>query len=108
MHIFLHALSLHVIVQCITVMNIISGSALQVRRLEESTTLNAKTEQCISAKLSGNELNRGVEHTQGYVSAFHDRKNKAAHCNSGVKHTQNYDRAIHECKNIRLRGFLVE
>jgi len=30
-------------------------SALQVRRLEESTALNAKTEQCITAKLSGNE-----------------------------------------------------
>jgi len=54
-------------------MNIIS--ALQVRRLEESTALNAKTEQCITAKLSGNELNRGVEHTQCYVSAFHDCKN---------------------------------
>jgi len=91
----------------ITVMNIISASSW---RLEESTALNAKIEQCITAKLSGNELNRGAEHTQCYVSAFHDCKNVRLRIEtvSGVKHTQSYDRAVHKCKNIKLHRCLIE
>jgi len=42
-----HALSLLVVVQCVTVMNIL---ALQVRRPEQNTELNATTEQFIVAK----------------------------------------------------------
>jgi len=41
MHIILNALSLLVVVQCVTLMNI---SALQVRRPEQNTALNAQTE----------------------------------------------------------------
>ena len=59
-------------------------SALQGRRPEQNTALNAKTEQFITAKLSGIALNRGVEHTHCCASAFH------------------------KCKNIRLRKCLVE
>jgi len=32
---------------------------LQVRRLEQNTALNAKTEQFITAKISGNALTQG-------------------------------------------------
>jgi len=42
MHITLHALSLLVVVQCVTVMNI-NLSALQVRRAEQNTALIAET-----------------------------------------------------------------
>jgi len=49
------ALSL-VVVQCATVTNI---SALHVRRLEQNTAFNAKTEQFIIAKISGNALKQG-------------------------------------------------
>ena len=56
MHSITHALSLldveHDVVQCGTVLNILS--ALQVRRPEQNTALNAKTEQFITAKISGN------------------------------------------------------
>jgi len=43
-----------------------------------------KTEQFITAKISGNALKQGVEHAQCYVSA------------------------VHSCKNTRLRECLVE
>jgi len=59
-------------------------STLHVRIPEQNTALNAKTEQYITAKISGNALKRGVEHTQFYV---------------GV---------VHNCKNIRLRIKTVE
>jgi len=55
MHIILHALSL-IVVQCATVVNI---SALQIRRPEQNTALNAKTEQFVTAKISGNAWKLG-------------------------------------------------
>jgi len=56
MHVILHALSLLVVVQCVIVVNI---SALQIRRPELNTALNAKTEQFITANISGNVLKHG-------------------------------------------------
>jgi len=59
MHNILHPLSLFVVVQCVTVMNI-NLSAIQVRRPEENTpALNAETEQFITAKISGHSLKQG-------------------------------------------------
>jgi len=55
LHIVLHALSLLVVVQCVTAMNIII-SAFQVSRPVQHIALNAKTEQCITAKISGKAL----------------------------------------------------
>jgi len=49
MHIILHVLSLLVVVQCVTIMNILL-SALQVTRPEQNTALNAETKQLITAK----------------------------------------------------------
>jgi len=56
MHVTLHILSLLIVIQCVTVINI---TVLQVRRLEQNTALNAKTEQFITAKISGNALTQG-------------------------------------------------
>ena len=55
MHIILYALSLLVVAQCVTVMNI-HYQRSQVRRPEQNTALNAKTKQFINAKISGNPL----------------------------------------------------
>jgi len=75
MHILLHALSLLVLVQCITVMNI-NYMAFQV----QNTGLNARTEQFITAKISCNALKQERRtHSVCYVSA------------------------VHICENIRLR-----
>ena len=52
-HIILHVLSLLVIAQRV------KYSALQVRRPEPNTAINAKTEQFITAKISGNALKQG-------------------------------------------------
>ena len=77
MYIILHAFSLLVVVQCVTVMNLNYYQRSQVGRPEQITALNAKTKQCITAKISGSALkNRGTEHTQCYVvSAVHNYKN---------------------------------
>jgi len=58
MHIILHALSLLVVVQYVTVMNL-NVSALQVRRPKQNTALNATTEQFITTKISANTLKQG-------------------------------------------------
>jgi len=55
MHIILYALSLLVVAQCVTVMNI-HYQRSQVRRPEQNTALNAKTKQFINAKISGHPL----------------------------------------------------
>jgi len=48
-----------------------------MRRLEQNTTLKPRTEQIITAKISGNALKQESteEHTQCYVSAVHNCKN---------------------------------
>ena len=57
MHTVLHSLSIIVVVQCFTVMNKLS--AFKVRRPEQNTALNAKTEQFVTEKISGNTLKQG-------------------------------------------------
>jgi len=79
----LHALSLRVVVRCVTVINIIT-SALQVRRPEQETAFIARTEPFITAKYPATRQNRRVEHILCYANA------------------------VHNCKNIRLRIKTVE
>jgi len=81
LHIILCAFSL-LVLKCFTITHKLS--ALQIRRLEQSTAFNDKTERFITAKISGNVLKRGVEQIQCYVSA------------------------VHNCKYIRLRIKTVE
>jgi len=52
-------------------------SALQVRRPEQNTALNAMTDQFITAKISGNAAKQGnrTVHSQYYVSVVHNCKN---------------------------------
>jgi len=79
MHIFLHPLSLLVVAQCVTVMNI---NNYQRSRLGDrgKTALNAKTEQFITAKISGNALKQGSR-TQSVLRQRSSQlqKRKAAH-----------------------------
>jgi len=75
---------------------------LQVRRLEQNTALNAKTEQFITAKICGNALKQGSRTNQCYVSAVHNCKNVRLRLKK-----LNNDRAVYYCKNIRLRECLV-
>ena len=78
MHIIPHALSLLVVVKCVTVMNM--QSALQVKRPEQNTALNAKTEQFITAKLSRNTLKQGTRiHSVLRQRSLQLQKYKAAH-----------------------------
>jgi len=85
MHIILHILSL-LVVQCITVINKLS--ALQVRRPEQNTALNANTEQFITAKISGNALKQGsTPHSVLRQRSSQLQKYQAAHYNAGAKHT---------------------
>jgi len=63
MHIILHALFSYVVVQCVVVMNInyadnYQHSKLRDRSKAQHSTLS-KTEQLLSAKMSGSELNTG-------------------------------------------------
>ena len=55
-HAYYSTRTLLVVHICVTVMNI---SVLQVRRPEQKTALNAKTEQFIPAKTSGNAFKQG-------------------------------------------------
>jgi len=55
MHIILRTL----LTRCCGIMwhcNERKSSALEVRKLEQNTALSAKTEQCVTAKISGNAL----------------------------------------------------
>jgi len=86
MHIILYPLSLLVVLQCVTVMNLTRITALQVRRPEQNTSFNAKIEQFITAKLSGNALKQGSR-THALLSQRSSQlqKYKDAHSNNGVK-----------------------
>jgi len=72
MPIILHALSLLVVVQCVAVMNIYQRSKLGDRSKTRGA-LNATKEQFITAKYPATRYNRGVEHTECYVSAVHNQ-----------------------------------
>jgi len=97
-----------VVEQCVTVIKTnYCISALQVRRPEQSTALNAKTEQFITAKIPGNALKQ-ESRTHLMLRSSQLQKYKAAHKKSGVKHTQHSDKAVHNCKNVRMRECLVE
>jgi len=99
--IILHAPSFLVVVQCVTVMNIIYP--LQVRRPEQNTALNAKTEKFITAKISGNTLKQGSRaHSVLRHGSSQLQKYKSSHLNSGVKRNQWYDKY-----SIMLRECLV-
>jgi len=84
-------------------------SALQVGKPEQNTALNAKTEQFIIAKISGNTWTDGSRtHSVLQQRSLQLQKYTAAHYNSGVKHTQRYERTVHNCESIKLRESLVE
>jgi len=75
------------------------NSAFQVRRSEQNTALNAKTEQFITAKISGNAVKqRSWTYSVLRQRSWQLQKYKAAHCNSWVKPTQCCDRAVHNYK----------
>ena len=76
MHIFLHALSLLAVAQCVTVMNI-NLSALQVRRPEQNSTQRRAVNNC---KISGHALKQ-ESRTQSvlYQRSSQLQKRKAAH-----------------------------
>jgi len=50
-------------------------SAVQVRRREQDTPLNAQTNVPKRQKYPATRYNRGVEHNQGYVNAVHNCEN---------------------------------
>jgi len=70
---------------------------LQVRRPEQNTALSAKTEQFITAKISGNALKQGSR-TLSVLrqSSSQLQKYKVVHSKSAGKHTQCYDGAVHK------------
>jgi len=72
MHIILHALSLLVVVKCITVMHL-RYQRSQARRPEQNTALNSNIEQFITAKISGKALKQWSR--KCYVSTVHNSKN---------------------------------
>jgi len=73
---------------------------LQVRRPEQNTALNAKTEQFITAKISGNALKQGSRTDSVLRQSSSQLQNcKAAHSKSAAKHSQRYDGAAHKSKN---------
>ena len=72
MHIILHALSLLVVVKCITVMHL-RYQRSQARRPEQNTALNSNIEQFITAKISGKGLKQWSR--KCYVSTVHNSKN---------------------------------
>jgi len=89
MHNILNALSLLVVLQCVTVMNL-NYERSQGRKSEQNTALNAKTEQFITAKISGNALKQG---TRTHSVPRRQRSSpmpiyKGTYQKSGVKHTQ--------------------
>ena len=75
MHIILHTLSFLVVVQCVTVMNINYYQRSNLGDRSKTQHSKTTTEQFITAKVSGNALKQGAEHTQCYVSAVHNCKN---------------------------------
>jgi len=106
---YLHTLASPVIVQCVTVIHI-NWSALQVRRPEQNTAPNAKTEQFVAAKVSGNALKqRSRTHSVLRQSSSQLQNYKASHSKSAVraKHTQRYDGAVHKFRKW-LHECLVE
>jgi len=79
-----------------------------VWRPEQNTALNAKINQFITAKISGNALKKGNRtYSVLHQSSSHLQKYKAAHSKSAAKHTQRYNGAIHKFEK-RLRECLVE
>ena len=86
MHNFLHALSLHVIVQCITVMNIISASSKEPGGKHSTQRYGRAVHNCkiILQRVKQRSRTQSVLHQR--ISRL--QKCKAVHWNSGIKHTR--------------------
>ena len=89
-------LSRYCSLQCVTVIHI-NLLALQVRRPEQNTALSAKTEQFITAKISGNSLKHGSRtYSVLRQSSSQLQKYNVVHSKSAGKHTQRHDGVVHK------------